>query len=122
MPGAVNAIWPTGSGDAKWTCWVDEEVKAEGAIVGPREAVLGWMKATYPGLRRVRENVMVPAWYFFYENDAEHYQSEGGEDLYLVRSSLAEGWQKIAPAEEAKLEKALKRYRGRAADTNRKEA
>ena len=35
--------------DVKWTCWVDEEVKAKGAIVGSREDVLGWMEATYPG-------------------------------------------------------------------------
>ena len=122
MPGAVNATRPTGQEEEKWTCWVDEEVKAEGAIVGSREDVLWWMKATYPGLRRVRDNVMVPAWYFFYENDADIYETENGRELFLVRGPFADDRLEIAPAEEAKLEKALKRYQRRAAVANRKEA
>ena len=99
--------------DVKWTCWVDEEVKAEGAIVGSRESVLEWMKATYPGLCKVRENVMVPAWYFFYEDDAELYETENGDDLYLVRGPAIEDRPEITPEEEAKLEQALKNYRER---------
>ena len=102
--------------DVKWTCWVDEEVKAEGAIVGSREAVLEWMEATYPGLRKVRENVMVPAWYFFYEDDAELYETENGDDLYLVRGPFIEDRPEITPAEEARLEQALKSYREKRAD------
>ena len=70
----------------KWTCWIDEEKKAEGAIVGGRKAVLDWMKKTYPGLRKTRDGEVVPAWFFFWENDAEHYRSAKGEDLYLVRA------------------------------------
>ena len=105
--------------DVKWTCWVDEEVKAEGAIVGSREAVLEWMEATYPGLRKVRENVMVPAWYFFYEDDAELYETENGDDLYLVCGPFIEDRPEITPAEEAKLEQALKSYREKWADNQK---
>ena len=49
-----------------WTCWIDEEKKAEGAVVGARKVVLDWMKKTYPGLRKARDGEMVPAWYFFW--------------------------------------------------------
>lgn len=95
----------------KWTCWVDEEKKADGAIVGSRKAVLDWMKKTYPGLRKARDGEMVPAWFFFWENDAEHYQSATGEDLYLVRGPTEEDRKAPTPEEEKELEKALKRYR-----------
>ena len=94
----------------KWTCWIDEEKKADGAIVGTRKAVLDWMKKTYPGLRKARDGEMVPAWYFFWENGVEHYQSANGEDLYLVRGP-AEGYRKEStPAEEKALEQAIRNY------------
>ena len=32
----------------KWACWVDEEKKADGAIVGTKKAVLDWMKNLNP--------------------------------------------------------------------------
>ena len=105
--------------DVKWTCWVDEEVKAKGAIVGSREAVLEWMEATYLGLRKVRENVMVPAWYFFYEADAEPYETENGDVLYLVRGSSVEDRLEITPAEEAKLEQVLKSYKEKWAENQK---
>ena len=95
----------------KWTCWVDEEKNADGAIVGTKKAVLDWMKKTYPGLRKASDGDMVPAWYFFWENDAEHYQSGKGEDLYLVRGPAEEGRNAPTPEEEKELENALKRYR-----------
>lgn len=95
----------------KWTCWIDEEKKAEGAVVGTRKDVLGWMKKTYPGLRKARDGEMVPAWYFFWENDVEHYQSAKGEDLYLVRGPAEECRKEPTPEEEKELEKALKHYR-----------
>lgn len=95
----------------KWTCWVDEEKKADGAIVGTKKAVLDWMKKTYPGLRKASDVDMVPAWYFFWENDAEHYQSGKGEDLYLVRGPAEEERNAPTPEEEKELENALKRYR-----------
>lgn len=95
----------------KWTCWIDEEKKAKGAVVGTRKAVLDWMKKTYPGLRKARNEGMVPAWYFFWENDAEHYQSGKGEDLYLVRGPAEEERKSPTPEEEKRLEKALRNYR-----------
>ena len=95
----------------KWTCWIDEEKKAEGAIVGTRKAVLDWMKKTYPGLRKARDGEMVPAWYFFWENDIEHYQSAKGEDLYLVSGPAEEGRKAPTPDEEKELEKAIRKYR-----------
>ena len=51
-----------------WTCWVDEEKKAKGAVVGTRKSVLDWMRKTYPGLRKAWNGEMTPAWYFFWEN------------------------------------------------------
>ena len=96
----------------KWTCWIDEEKKAEGAVVGTKKAVLGWMKKTYPGLHKAREEEIVPAWYFFWENDAEHYQSANGEDLYLVKGPTEECRKEPTQEEEKELEKALKHYRG----------
>ena len=98
-------------GKVTWTCWVDEEKKAEGAVVGTRKAVLNWMKKTYPGLRKARDGEIVPAWYFFWENDIERYQSAKGEDLYLVRGPAEECHEEPTPEEEKELEKALKRYR-----------
>ena len=95
----------------KWTCWIDEEKKAEGAIVGGRKAVLDWMKKAYPGLRKARDGEMVPAWYFFWENDVEHYRSAKGEDLYLVRGPAEEERKAPTPEEEKRLEKALKSRR-----------
>ena len=95
----------------KWTCWIDEEKKADGAIVGGKKAVLNWMKKTYPGLRKASDVDMVPAWYFFYENDAEHYQSGKGEDLFLVRGPDEEYRKVPTPEEEGTLEKALKNYK-----------
>lgn len=94
----------------KWTCWIDEEKKANGAIVGTRTAVLGWMKKTYPGLRKARDGEMVPAWYFFWKNDVEHYQSAKGEDLYLVRGPTEEEREAPTPEEEKRLEKAISNY------------
>lgn len=93
-----------------WTCWVDEEKKAKGAVVGTRKVVLDWMKKTYPGLRKARDGEMVPAWYFFWENDVEHYQSAKGEDLYLVRGPAEEERKAPTPAEEKRLEKSLSNY------------
>lgn len=98
-------------GKVKWTCWIDEEKKAEGAVVGTRKAALDWMKKTYPGLRKARDGEMVPAWYFFWENDAEHYQSAKGEDLYLVRGPAEEERKAPTPEEEKRLEKAIRNYR-----------
>ena len=95
----------------KWTCWVDEEKKADGAIVGTKKAVLDWMKKTYPGLRKASDGDMVPAWYFFWENDAEHYQSGKGENLYLVRGPAEEERNAPTSEEEKEIENALKRYR-----------
>ena len=95
----------------KWTCWIDEEKKAKGAVVGTRKAVLDWMKKTYPGLRKARDGEMVPAWYFFWENDAEHYQSAKGEDLYLVRGPAEEERKAPTPEEEKRLEGAIRNYR-----------
>ena len=95
----------------KWTCWVDEEKKADGAIVDTKKAVLDWMKKTYPGLRKASDGDMVPAWYFFWENDAEHYQSGKGEDLYLVRGPAEEERNAPTPEEEKRLEKAIRNYR-----------
>ena len=94
----------------KWTCWIDEEKKAKGAVVGTRKAVLDWMKKTYPGLRKARDGEMVPAWYFFWENDVEHYQSANGEDLYLVRGPAEEYRKESTPAEEKSLEQAIRNY------------
>ena len=96
----------------KWTCWIDEEKKAEGAIVGGRKAVLDWMKKTYPGLRKTRDGEVVPAWFFFWENDAEHYRSAKGEDLYLVRGPAEEERKAPTAEEEKRLEKALRSHRG----------
>lgn len=96
----------------KWTCWIDEEKKAEGAVVGTRKAVLDWMKKTYPGLRKARDGEMVPAWYFFWENDVEHYRSAKGEDLYLVRGPAEEERKAPTAEEEKRLEKALRSHRG----------
>ena len=93
-----------------WTCWIDEEKKAEGAVVGTRKAALDWMKKTYPGLRKARDGEMVPAWYFFWENDAEHYQSAKGEDLYLVRGPAEEERKAPTPEEEKRLEESLSNY------------
>ena len=94
-----------------WTCWVDEEKKAKGAVVGTRKSVLDWMRKTYPGLRKAWNGEMTPAWYFFWENDAEHYQSADGEDLYLVRCPAEEERKAPSPEEEKALEQALKNYR-----------
>ncbi len=96
---------------AKWTCWIGEEKKADGAVVGTRKAVLDWMKKTYPGLRKARGGEMVPAWYFFWQNDVEHYRSANGEDLYLVRGPAEEERQAATPDEEKALEEALRNYR-----------
>ena len=95
----------------KWTCWIDEGKKAEGAVVGTRKAVLNWMKKTYPGLHKAQDGEIVPAWFFFWTNDAEHYQSASGEDLYLVNGPTEECGKEPSPEEEKELEKALKRYR-----------
>lgn len=95
----------------KWTCWIDEEKKPEGAIVGTRKAVFDWMKKAYPGLRKTRDGEVVPAWYLFWENDAGHYQSAKGEDLYLVRCPAEECWEGTSPDEEKELEQAIKEYR-----------
>ena len=96
----------------KWTCWIDEGKKAEGAVVGTRKAVLDWMKKTYPGLHKAQDGEIVPAWFFFWKNDAEHYQSANGEDLYLVKGPTEECRKEPTQEEEKELEKALKRYRG----------
>ena len=98
-------------GKVKWTCWIDEEKKADGAIVGSRNAVLDWMKKTYHGLRKARDGEIVPSWFRFWENDAEHYQSAKGEDVYLVKEPTEEGRRDPTPEEEKALEMALKRYR-----------
>ena len=95
----------------KWTCWIDEEKKAKGAVVGTRKAVLDWMKKTYPGLRKVRDKEMVPVWCFFWENAVEHYQSAKGEDLYLVRGPAEEERKAPPPEEEKRLEQAIRNYR-----------
>ena len=95
----------------KWTCWIDEGKKAEGAVVGTRKAVLDWMKKTYPGLHKAQDGEIVPAWFFFWKNDAEHYQSANGEDLYLVNGPTEECRKEPSPEEEKELEKTLKHYR-----------
>ena len=79
--------------------------------MGTKKAVLDWVKNTYPGLRKASDVDMVPAWYFFWENDAEHYQSGKGEDLYLVRGPAEEERKSPTPEEEKRLEKALRNYR-----------
>ena len=79
--------------------------------MGTKKAVLDWMKKTYLGLRKASDVDTVPAWYFFWENDAEHYQSGKGEDLYLVRGPAEEERKSPTPEEEKRLEKAIRNYR-----------
>ena len=76
--------------------------------MGTKKAVLDWMKKTYPGFRKASDVDMVPAWYFFWENDAEHYQSAKGENLYLVRGPAEEERKSPTPEEEKRLEKAIR--------------
>ena len=66
----------------KWTCLINEEKKAEGAIVGNREVVLDWMKRTYPGISR--STGMMTAFEFFHKGKAEAYNTRDGKTVYLA--------------------------------------
>lgn len=66
----------------KWTCLINEGRKAEGAIVGNREAVLDWMKMTYPGIRR--SNGVMTAFEFFHKGKSEAYNTRDGKTVYLA--------------------------------------
>ena len=68
----------------KFTCLKDEGEKADGAIEGSKRQVLAWMKKTFPGLRKVEGQEMVPAWQFFYKGDSTAYKTADGKQLYLV--------------------------------------
>ncbi len=71
----------------KYTCWKREDTKVKGAIEGTKEEVLVWMREQFSGLKFADvedEDMLMPAWMFFYEGEIVSCLTKEGETIYLV--------------------------------------
>ena len=73
--------------DDKWTCRCSEHVRVEGAVEGPKEAVLDWMKSHFPGLRET-DGSNVELWWRNYKGGVQQYEYGHGDSVIVHGKAL----------------------------------
>lgn len=75
----------------KWVCRRQGNFGVKGAIKGAKEEVLAWMKSHFAGLRPCdAEHRVIPAWIAWYKGEAMIFETDEGEEVYLVEDIVAD--------------------------------
>ena len=69
-----------------FTCLTEEGNRVGGAIEGTKGQVRSWMKNALPGLRKAADQEVDTIWSFFYDGEAEVYETSEGNRVYLAGS------------------------------------